>query len=40
MGKAEDGQAEADDLSSGTQEDRGCAESTVGEGEGRRTIVE
>jgi hypothetical protein len=33
MGKAEDSQAEADDLSSGAQADRGGAACKVGEGE-------
>jgi hypothetical protein len=36
MGEAEDGQFDADQISGGTQEDRGGVESTVGEGEERR----
>ena len=35
MGEAENRQAEANDLSGGTQKDRGGSESTVGEGEAR-----
>jgi hypothetical protein len=35
MGEAEDSQAEGNDLSGGSQENRGGAESTVGEGEAR-----
>jgi hypothetical protein len=37
MGKATNSQAEAHDISSGSQKDRSGSESTVGEGEARRT---
>ena len=44
MGKAEGGgsrgEAEADPIGGGKEADRGGAESTVGEDEERRTIVE
>jgi hypothetical protein len=39
MGEAEDNRAEADDLSSGQEEDRGGAESKVGEDEGQGVIA-
>jgi len=36
MGEAEDSQTKADNLSGGSQKDRGGSESTVGKGEARR----
>jgi len=39
MGEAEDRQAEAHDLSGGSQKDRGGAESKVGEGQARRLMA-
>jgi hypothetical protein len=39
VGEAENTEAEADDLSGGTQADRGGAESKVGEGEGVEAAV-
>ena len=39
MGEAEDSQAEADDLSGGSQKDRSGSESTLGEGEARRLMA-
>ena len=39
MGEAEDSQAEAHDLSGGSQKDRSGSESTVGESETRRLMA-